>query len=165
MINKAKQFSCAYQHLGFLFGKVPYFFFFYFFNLFLGAFMYFGYKFFVRSTYCRYLHPFCGLSFHCMVHRLLQARILECIAFSRGSSQPRDQTQVFCIAGRFFTSWATRESQKYWSGLPFPFPRDLPNPEIKPMSPAFAGGFFTTESPGKSFHYCNVIFGGTEMLH
>ena len=36
---------------------------------------------------------------------ILQARILEGIAFpfSRGSSQPRDQTQVSCIAGRFFT--------------------------------------------------------------
>ena len=40
------------------------------------------------------------------IHAILQARILEWIAvpFSRGSSQPRDQTQVFCIAGRFFTS-------------------------------------------------------------
>ena len=34
---------------------------------------------------------------------------------SRGSSQPRDRTQVFCIAGRFFTIWATREAQEYWS--------------------------------------------------
>ena len=31
------------------------------------------------------------------------------IPFSRGSSQPRDQTQVSCIAGGFFTIWATRE--------------------------------------------------------
>ena len=31
--------------------------------------------------------------------------------FSRGSSQPRDQTQVSCIAGGFFTSWATREAR------------------------------------------------------
>ena len=40
------------------------------------------------------------------VHRILQARILEWVAFpfSRGSSQPRDQTQVSHIAGRFFTS-------------------------------------------------------------
>ena len=30
---------------------------------------------------------------------------------SRGSSQPRDQTQVSCIVGRFFTAWATREGQ------------------------------------------------------
>ena len=36
---------------------------------------------------------------------ILQARILEWVAMpsSRGSSQPRDRTQVFCIAGRFFT--------------------------------------------------------------
>ena len=46
------------------------------------------------------------------VHEILQARILDWIAFpfSRGSSQPRDQTQVSCVAGRFITSWATREA-------------------------------------------------------
>ena len=44
------------------------------------------------------------------IHGILQARILEWVAisFSRGSSQPRDQTQVFCIAGRRFNLWATR---------------------------------------------------------
>ena len=49
------------------------------------------------------------------VHGILQARILEWVAFpsSRGSSQPRDQTQVYHIVGRFFTSWATREAQKW----------------------------------------------------
>ena len=41
------------------------------------------------------------------VHGILKARI----PYSRGSSQPRDQTQVSCIAGGFFTSWATREAQ------------------------------------------------------
>ena len=47
------------------------------------------------------------------VHGILQARILEWVAFPffRGSSQPRDQTQFSRIAGRFFTSWATREAQ------------------------------------------------------
>ena len=42
------------------------------------------------------------------VHGILQARILEWVAmpFSRGSSWPRDQTWVSCIAGRFFTVWA-----------------------------------------------------------
>ena len=46
------------------------------------------------------------------IHGILQARILERVAipFSRGSSWSRDQTQVSCIAGRFFTIWATRES-------------------------------------------------------
>ena len=40
-------------------------------------------------------------------------------------------------------------SQEYWSGLPFPSPGDLPDLGIKPMSPALAGRFFTTEPPGK----------------
>ena len=45
------------------------------------------------------------------VHGILQVRIIEWVAipFSRGSSQPRDRTQVSHIAGRFFTIWATRE--------------------------------------------------------
>ena len=44
---------------------------------------------------------------------ILQARILEWVAmpFSRGSSQPRDWAQVSCIAGGFFTVWATRKSK------------------------------------------------------
>ena len=48
---------------------------------------------------------------------ILQARILEWISFpfSRDSSQPRDQVQASHIAGRFFTSWATKEAQEYWS--------------------------------------------------
>ena len=51
-------------------------------------------------------------------HEILHTRILEWVAipFSRGSSQPRDRTQVSHIAGGFFTSWATREAQEYWSG-------------------------------------------------
>ena len=42
----------------------------------------------------------------CTIHGVLQARILEWVAFpfSRGSSQTRDQTQVSHITGRFFTS-------------------------------------------------------------
>ena len=45
----------------------------------------------------------------CTVHGILQARILEWVAFpfSRRSSQPRDRTQVSRNAGRFFTIWAT----------------------------------------------------------
>ena len=47
------------------------------------------------------------------VHEILQAIILEWITipFSRGSSRFRDWIQVSCIAGRFFTIWATRETQ------------------------------------------------------
>ena len=50
-----------------------------------------------------------------VVYGILQARILEWVAFplSRGSSQPRDRTQISHTAGKFFTSWATREAQEY----------------------------------------------------
>ena len=46
------------------------------------------------------------------VHEILQARVLEwvAIAFSGGSSLPRDRTQVSCIADKCFTIWATRLS-------------------------------------------------------
>ena len=49
------------------------------------------------------------------VHGILQARILEWVAFpfSRGSSKPRDRTQVSYIAGGFFTRWATREALSF----------------------------------------------------
>ena len=58
----------------------------------------------------------------CAVHGFLQARILEWVAFpiSRGSSQPRDWTQVSCIAGGFFTSWAS--SREYYKGASISLP-------------------------------------------
>ena len=48
------------------------------------------------------------------VHGILQARILEWVAFSfsKGSSQPRDWIRVSCIAGRFFNVYAIREAPK-----------------------------------------------------
>ena len=61
----------------------------------------------------------------------------------------------------FVTSWTVAcqaplsmgsSRQEYWSGLLLPPAGDLPNPGIKPasrMSPALAGGFFTTEPRGK----------------
>ena len=60
------------------------------------------------------------------VRGILQARILEWVAisFSRESSQPRDWTQVFCIAGWFFTIWATREAPVIMTFLFWP-PEDL----------------------------------------
>ena len=49
------------------------------------------------------------------IHGILQAIILEwaAISFSRGSSHPKNQTQVSCIAGRCFTNRATREAHEY----------------------------------------------------
>ena len=55
------------------------------------------------------------------VHGILQARTLEWVAmpFSRGSSQPRDRTQVSCIVGRCFNLWATREALNLLLTKPF----------------------------------------------
>ena len=61
------------------------------------------------------------------------------------------------MADSFATPWTAAHQaplsvgfsrQEYWSELPFPSPGDLSSPEIEPMSPALAGGFFTAEPPG-----------------
>ena len=106
------------------------------------------------------------------VHGIFQARMLEWVAFSfsRGSSQPRDQTRDSCIGRQILYHCATWEAHslvkvkvksqscltlcdsmdcnppdssvhgifqaRYWSGLPFPSPGDLPDPGIEPGSPA-----------------------------
>ena len=93
------------------------------------------------------------------VHGILQARILGWVAMKpeggcRGSSQPRNWTQVSCIAGRFFTIWATREVQEYWSGKPIPSPGELSNPGIEPGYPALQGDSFPVELPRKLTHMC-----------
>ena len=108
------------------------------------------------------------------VHGISQARILEWVAilFSRGSSRPRDQTQVCCIAGIFFIKCVHAKSLQSFLSLCNPMehslpgssvhgiiqarilecvacppPGYLPEPGTEPtffMSPALAGGFFTT---------------------
>ena len=63
--------------------------------------------------------------------------------------------------------------QEYWNGLPFPTPGDLPEPGIELaslMSPALAGGFFTTSATWEAWHYgyhmfnsvrnCQAVFKG-----
>ena len=47
--------------------------------------------------------------------------------------------------------------QEYWSELPFPSPGDLSDPGMEFASPAFAGGFFTTEPPGKPFKFYTLL--------
>ena len=62
------------------------------------------------------------------------------------------------MSNSFVTPWAVAHQaplsmgflrQEYWSGLPFPSLGDLPHRRIKPLFPALAGGFFTSEPPGK----------------
>ena len=80
---------------------------------------------FIQRTLCVLVDQSCLTLCHPMdyspsgssVHGILQARILEWVAisFSTVSSWCRDGTQVFWIAGRFFTIWVTREAQRTFS--------------------------------------------------
>ena len=78
-------------------------------------------------------------------HGILQARMLEWVAMpsSTGSCQPRNWTQVSCIAGGPFTVWATREAHECRSGSP------IPRPGIGPRSPALQADSLPAELPGK----------------
>ena len=77
------------------------------------------------------MSKFCGL-------RIVRARVLSC------SSPVRLFETLWTVARQTPLSMGFSR-QEDWSGLPFPSPGDLPNPEIELMSPALAGRFFTTE--------------------
>ena len=78
-----------------------------------------------------------------------QARTLEwAYPSSMRSSQPKDQTQVSHIAGRYFIIWAIREAQEYWSGWPISSPRDLPDPRSK-SNPVLQADSLPAELQGK----------------
>ena len=81
---------------------------------------------------------------------ILQARMLDWVAIlSRGSSQPRDWSQVSHIVGRLFAIWATREAQEYRSGWPIPSLGELPHPGIRAGSPALQVDSLPAELSGK----------------
>ena len=77
------------------------------------------------------------------VHGILQFRIWEWVAFpfSRGSCQPRDQTQVSCIAGGFFTSH--KGSPRILAWLAYPFSSIFSWPRNWTRVSCIAGGFLT----------------------
>ena len=77
-------------------------------------------------------------------------------SFTGGCAVLNDFSRVWLLA----TTWPVARKaplsmgfprQEYWGGLPFPPLGNLPNPGIKPVSPALAGRFFTTEPPEKPF--------------
>ena len=82
--------------------------------------------------------------------RILQARILEWVAMPsfRGSSLPRDWTQVSCIAGGFFTIWTTREAQEY-SWVAYPFSRGSSWPSSRTRISLTGGDSLPAELLGK----------------
>ena len=98
-----------------------------------------------------WVHELCSL-LAASVHGIFQLRILESvpISFSRGSSWPRDQTHISWVSSGFFTTVPPRKpKQEYWSGLPFPSARDLPEPDIETRFPALQVDSLLFEPPGK----------------
>ena len=84
------------------------------------------------------------------------------------------RAQLLSRAWLFTTPWTVAHQallsigfsqQGYWSGLPFSPPGGLPNPGIKPTSPALAGRFFTIEPPGKPTFITNLSENFTETMN
>ena len=76
---------------------------------------------------------------------------------SRSFSNMQGGACMFCRIQPFVTPWvplSVEFSRQEWSGLPFLSP-DLPNRGIEPMSPALAGGFFTSWAT-RGTHTCQV---------
>ena len=75
------------------------------------------------------------------IHGISQARIQEwvVISFSRGSSRPRDQTHVSCTAGRFLTSWNTRENSFTASATLLLFSSSVMSDSLRPMDCSMPG--------------------------
>ena len=109
-----------------------------------------------KDYYLRYFWSSCVLSMNCYVF------ILEkIVVFSHSIMSDSFCNSVVCsLPGsmRFpWISWISMDfslsmrfpRQEYWSGFPFPSLGDLPDPGIKPASPALTGRFFVTEPPGK----------------
>ena len=93
------------------------------------------------SNSCQFLYPLSALSIKLKVKSLSRVQL-------------------------FVTPWTVAyhtplsmgfSQQEYWSGLPFPFPEDLPDPGIKPRSPALQADALPSEPPGKSLS-CVQIF-------
>ena len=81
---------------------------------------------------------------HYTVHGVLQARILKWVAipYSRGSSQPRDGTQVSHIAGRFFYQLSHKGSPRILEWVAYPFCRGSSQPRNITRVSCIAGRFF-----------------------
>ena len=91
-------------------------------------------------------------------------RILKWVAypFSNGSSQPRNQTGIFCIAGGFFNNWAIREDQRKYGGALKPEYRAT----IWFFSPT--SGHISGEKPGLKVHmhpnvHCSAAYNNQEV--
>ena len=89
----------------------------------------------------------------------VQIAELPCSSFQKMLPGPMDKVKSLSRVQLFVTPWTVAyeappsmgfSRQEYWSGLPFPSPGDLPNPEIKPRFPALQAGTLPSKPPGKN---------------
>ena len=95
------------------------------------------------------------------VHGILQKTILEWVAipFSRVASWPRDWTQISCIAGKFFTLWATREAPCYVCAV---HSRSVMSDSLRSMDCSVPGSSVHGDSPGRNTGVgCHALLQGT----
>ena len=75
-------------------------------------------------------------------HRKVIVVVIQSLSRVQLFETPRTVAHQVSLCMRF-------SRQEYWSGLTFPPPGNIPDPDIEPASPALAGELFTTEQPGK----------------
>ena len=93
------------------------------------------------------------------ITKLMDTRLSKLLGDSEGQGSLACCSACSCkVKWLFVTPWTVANQvppsmgfsrQEYFSGLPFPSLGELPHRGSKPMSLALAGGFFTTEPPGK----------------
>ena len=109
------------------------------------------------------------------VHGILQAGILEWVAtsFSRGSSRPRDRTQVSRICRRILYQLSHKGSPRILEWVAYPFSRRSSRPRNRTRVTCIARGFLPTKLPrkpsGSLFFYPSSLkrrldFAHTEMM-
>ena len=88
----------------------------------------------------------------------LQGQIVPCSGLYLFSRSMKVKVKLLSHVRLFVTQWTIAyqappsmgfSRQEYWSGLPVPFPGDLPDPGIEPRSPALQADALTSEPPGK----------------
>ena len=90
---------------------------------------------------------------------ILQALEWVAISFSRGSSWPRNWTQVPCIAGKFFTNWAMRKALRILKWVAMPSSRGSSQPREQTQVSHIAGRFFTSWDTWEAkIPYTGLIF-------
>jgi len=93
---------------------------------------------------CYSLHS----SYLLLPHYVQNSVLYVCVCFSVSFSVVSNSATPWTVAHQAPLSMGFSR-QEYWSGLPFPYPGDLPNPGIEPRSPALQGDSLLSEPPWK----------------